>query len=126
VLGWAFSPSLLTDFVLAALSLAIGRRSGRCAPGLLLHSDRGVPYTSARCHAQRAAAMSRRGNGYDHARAEAFFSTRKLELVYRHDFPDHDQARQIVFEWIEAFYNLRHRHSSIGYLSSVDFENQKN
>lgn len=131
VLGWAFSASLETDFVIAALLMAIARRGGRCAPGLLLHSDRGVQYTSERFRSQLAAhritaSMSRRGNCYDNARAEAFFSTLKLELVYRLDFLDHDHARRLVFEWIEAFYNLRRRHSSIGYLSPIDFENQKN
>ena len=131
VLGWAFSPSLETGFVIVALLMAIRRRGGRCAPGLLLHSDRGDQYASERFRAQLAAhritaSMSRRGNCYDNARAEAFFSTLKIELVYRHDFHDHDHARQVVFEWIEAFYNLRRRHSSIGNLSPVDFENQKN
>lgn len=131
VLGWAFSPSLETGFVIAALLMAIRRRGGRCAPGLLLHSDRGVQYASERFRSQLAAhgitaSMSRRGNCYDNARAEAFFSTLKIELVYRHDFQDHDHARRVVFEWIEAFYNLRRRHSSIGNLSPVDFENQKN
>lgn len=131
VLGWAFSPSLETGFVIVALLMAIRRRGGRCAPGLLLHSDRGVQYASERFRAQLAAhritaSMSRRGNCYDNARAEAFFSTLKIEPVYRHDFHDHHHARQVVFEWIEAFYNLRRRHSSIGYLSPVDFENQKN
>jgi putative transposase len=131
VLGWAFSPSLETGFVILALLMAIRNRGGRCAPGLLLHSDRGVQYSSERFRAQLAAhgitaSMSRRGNCYDNARAEAFFSTLKIELVYRHDFQDHDHARRVVFEWIEAFYNLRRRHSSIGNLSPVDFENQKN
>lgn len=131
VLGWAFSPSLETGFVILALFMAIRNRGGRCAAGLLLHSDRGVQYSSERFRAQLAAhritaSMSRRGNCYDNARAEAFFSTLKIELVYRHDFLDHDHARRVVFEWIEAFYNLRRRHSSIGYLSPVDFENQKN
>lgn len=131
VLGWAFSPSLETGFVIAALLMAIRRRGGRCAPGLLLHSDRGVQYASERFRAQLAAhgitaSMSRRGNCYDNARAESFFSTLKIELVYRHDFPDQHHARHVVFEWIEAFYNLRRRHSSIGNLSPVDFENQKN
>jgi putative transposase len=131
VLGWAFSPSLDTGIVILALLMAIRNRGGRCAPGLLLHSDRGVQYASERFRAQLAAhritaSMSRRGNCYDNARAEAFFSTLKIELVYRHDFLDHDHARRVVFEWIEAFYNLRRRHSSIGYLSPVDFENQKN
>jgi transposase InsO family protein len=131
ILGWAFASSMETGLVLAALQMAIQRRGGRCAPGLLFHSDRGMQYASERFRAQLAASgitasMSRRGNCYDNARAESFFSTLKLEHTYRHDFADHDQARQQTFEWIEAFYNLRRRHSSIGYLSPVDFENQTN
>lgn len=131
VIGWAFSVSLATDFVLAALRMALQRRGGRCAPGLLLHSDRGVQYASERFRAQLAthgitASMSRRGNCYDNARAESFFSTLKLEHTYRHRFADPTEARRATFEWIEAFYNLRRRHSSIGYLSPVDFENQIN
>jgi putative transposase len=131
VLGWAFSASLATDFVITALLMAVQRRGGRCAPGLLLHSDRGVQYASERFRAQLiaqgiTASMSRRGNCYDNARAESFFSTLKLEHTYRHRFANHDEARLATFEWIEAFYNLRRRHSSIGYLSPVDFENQTN
>jgi putative transposase len=132
VLGWAFSPTLHTSIVLSALQMAIGRRGGRCAPGLLLHSDRGVQYTSASFRAALSAnditaSMSARGNCYDNARAEAFFSTLKMELVYRQgEFEDHAQARRQIVEWIEAFYNRRRRHSSIGNLSPIDFENQKN
>jgi len=131
ILGWAFSPSLHSAFVITALQMAIARRGGRCAAGLLLHSDRGVQYASQRFRTELArhgitASMSRRGNCYDNARAESFFSTLKIELVYRHRFADHDHTRRVIFEWIEAFYNLRRRHSSIGYLSPVDFENQNN
>lgn len=131
ILGWAFSPSLHTAFVIAALQMAIARRGGRCPAGVLLHSDRGVQYASERFRSELArhgitASMSRRGNCYDNARAESFFSTLKLELVYRHRFTDHDHARSVVFEWIEAFYNLRRRHSSIGNISPVDFEHQNN
>lgn len=131
VIGWAFSASLATDFVITALLMAVQRRGGRCAPGLLLHSDRGVQYASERFRAQLAAhgitaSMSRRGNCYDNARAETFFSTLKIEHTYRHRFANQEEARQSTFEWIEAFYNLRRRHSSIGYISPVDFENQTN
>ena len=131
LLGWAFSASLETEFVLTALLMAIQRRGGRCAKGLLFHSDRGVQYASARFRAQLTthgltASMSRRGNCYDNARAEAFFSTLKIKLVYRRDFADHAQARAEIFEWIEAFDNLRRRHSSIGNVSPIDFENQTN
>ncbi len=131
VIGWAFSASLATDFVIAALAMAIARRGGRCADGLMLHSDRGVQYTSERFRTELAAhhitaSMSRRGNCYDNARAESFFSTLKIEHTYRHNFPNHSHARQATFEWIEAFYNLRRRHSSIGNISPIDFENQSN
>lgn len=85
------------------LPMAIRNRGGRCAPGLLLHSDRGAQKSSERFRAQLAAhgitaSMSRRGNCYDSARAESFFSTLKIELVYRQDFRDHDHARRVVFE----------------------------
>jgi hypothetical protein len=69
--------------------------------------------------------MSHRGNWSENARAESFGSALKIELVYRHDFQDHDHARRVVFEWIETFYNRR-RNSSIGYLSPVDLENHDN
>lgn len=131
LLGWSFSAQLESSFVLAALLMAIANRGGRCAPGLILHSDRGVQYASERFRAQLAqagitASMSRRGNCYDNARAESFFATLKTEHTYRHDFADHTEARRATFEWIEAFYNRSRRHSSIGYLSPVDFENQNN
>ena len=70
--------------------------------------------------------MSRRGNCYDNARAESFFSTLKLEHTYRHRFADHAEARRQTFAWIEGFYNTRRRHSSLGYLSPIDFENHTN
>jgi transposase InsO family protein len=107
------------------------RRGGRLAPGLLLHADRGVPYTSARCRAQLAksgltASMSRRGNCHDNARAEAFFSTLKLERVYRENFTDHAHARSVDFEWIEAFYTLSRRHYAPGYPAPINFEHRNN
>lgn len=131
ILGWAFSATLESSFAVAALQMAIARRGGHCPEGLIVHSDRGVQYSSElfrrqlAAHALRAS-MSRRGNCYDNAKAEAFFSTLKMELVYRHRFRTHQQARQSIFEWIEAFYNPRRRHSRLGYLSPVDFESQLN
>jgi len=131
VIGWAFSASLATELVISALQMAIKRRGGRSAPGLMLHSDRGVQYTSERFRAELAAhginaSMSRRGNCYDNARVESFFSTLKTEHTYRHRFANHDEARRATFEWIEGFYNQRRRHTSIGNISPVDFENQTN
>jgi transposase InsO family protein len=130
VLGWAFSPNLEADFVVAALLMAVLRRR-RVPAGLVFHSDRGVQYASQHFRTELTrhsivASMSRRGNCYDNARAEAFFSTLKSELVYRVRFATRAQAQAAIFEWIEAFYNLRRRHSSLGNLSPVDFENQLN
>ncbi len=94
--------------------MASGRRGGRWPAGLLLHSDRGGQYSSARfreelCAHGITASMSRRGNCSDNALAESFFSTRKIELVYRHERRDHSPARQLLFEWIEVFYNRDRR-----------------
>ena len=66
--------------------------------------------------------MSRKGNCWDNAVVESFFSSLKLELVYNTDFATHEQARLAVFEYIEVFYNRRRRHSSLDYVSPVDFE----
>jgi transposase InsO family protein len=70
--------------------------------------------------------MSRKGNCYDNATMESFWSTLKHELIYRCQFQTRAQARQAIFEWIEVFYNRRRLHSSLGCKSPVDFENQPN
>lgn len=131
IIGWAFSASLHTEFVVDALLMAVRKRGANLAHQLVFHSDRGVQYTSERFRSQLAkhtilTSMSRKGNCYDNAKAEAFFSTLKLELVYRTCFQSRAQARAAIFEWIEAFYNLRRRHTSIGGICPVDFENQLN
>jgi transposase InsO family protein len=131
ILGWAFCESLHTDLVLAAFAMAVLNRGGRVPEGLLVHSDRGVQYASERfraalAHHRALASMSRKGNCYDNAKAEAFFSTLKIEFVYRHRFASRTQARRAIFEWIEAFYNRLRRHSALGYISPIDFENQLN
>ena len=70
--------------------------------------------------------MSRRGNCYDNAAMESFWSSLKRELVHRRQFATRDQARTAIFEWIEVFYNRTRLHSALGYKSPVDFENQIN
>ena len=70
--------------------------------------------------------MSRKGNCYDNAFMESFWSSLKIELVYRTTFETQAQARNAIFDYIEGFYNRSRRHSSLGYLSPVDFENKNN
>ena len=70
--------------------------------------------------------MSRRANCYDNAAMESFWSTLKLELVYRRRYESHPEARAELFDYIEAFYNRQRAHSALGYLSPVDFQNQNN
>ena len=97
----------------------------------MFHSDRGVQYAShdyrdALQSAQTIASMSRKGNCYDNAAMESFWSTLKHELIYRRHFKTRAEARQAIFEFIEVFYNRQRLHSSLGYRSPIDFENQKN
>ena len=130
IIGWAFNASLRSDFVVKALRMARHRR-GKLPEGIIVHSDRGVQYASKRFRRElrrhgMIASMSRKAHCYDNARAEAFFSTLKRECVHRYRFATRAQAQQTVFEWIEAFYNLKRRHSALGYQSPIDFENLKN
>ena len=130
VIGWAFSDSLHTNLAIAALLMAFTVR-GRFPAGILLHSDRGVQFASKQFRQQLSkhrllASMSRKANCYDNALVESFFSTLKIEWIYRHHFSSRNQARNAIVDYIEAFYNLRRRHSSIGFISPIDFENQIN
>jgi len=129
VVGWAMGESLATTLPLAALEMALGQRGP--ASGLLHHSDRGVQYASQDYRQKLLAfgveaSMSRKGNCYDNAAMESFWSTLKHELVYRNHFLSRTQARQCIFEWIEVFYNRTRLHSSLGFKSPVDFETQLN
>jgi transposase InsO family protein len=127
--GWAMSESLATTLPLAALNMALTQRHP--PTGLIHHSDRGVQYASE-CYRQALAAagvvpsMSRRGNCYDNALMESFWSSLKRELVHRVHFVTRTQARAAIFEWIEIFYNRERLHSALDYKSPVDFETQLN
>jgi putative transposase len=129
IVGWAMSQHIDTTLVLAALAMALRHRNPPAS--LLFHSDRGVQYAAADYRRALAgaglvASMSRKGNCYDNATMESFWSTLKFELVYRRDFANHSQARSEIFNYIEAFYNRQRSHSALGYLSPVDFELQNN
>jgi putative transposase len=129
IVGWGMSERIDTALVLMAWQMA---QEHRQAPAeLIFHSDRGVQYASAEYrHALQAQgalpSMSRRACCYDNAAMESFWSTLKRELVYRRHFRSHEEARREIFAYIETRYNRKRLHSSLGYLSPVDFENQLN
>ncbi len=125
IVGWAMQARPNTDLVLDALHMAVARRTP--LPGLIHHTDQGVQYSNARyrealSNYKLVPSMSRRGNCYDNAVAESFFSTLKNELVYDQDFRTHNQARGVIFEYIEVFYNRNRLHQSLGYQSPSDYE----
>jgi len=125
IVGWAVSQQIDTALVLLALSMALTHRQPPA--GLVFHSDRGVQYASgdyrqALAAARLVASMSRKANCYDNAAMEAFWSTLKLELIYRRHFEDAGQLRQALFDYIEVFYNRQRLHSALGYRSPAEFE----
>ena len=126
IVGWGMSASIDRDLVISALQMALKRR--RPGKGLLHHSDRGSQYTSnayldelekAGCQIS----MSGTGNCYDNAAMESFFSTLKTEQVY-YRFESRKEARTKIFWYIESWYNRSRMHSSLGYLSPLEFEHQ--
>ncbi len=129
IVGWAVSQRIDTTLVLTALSMALTHRQPPA--GLIFHSDRGVQYASA--HYRRAlagagliASMSRKANCYDNATMEAFWSTLKLELIYRRQFANVPEVRQALFDYIEVFYNRQRLHSALDYQTPVSFEGANN
>jgi putative transposase len=125
LVGWAMGPSLETSLPAAALAMALRQRQP--APGLIHHSDRGVQYASGAYRDLLAnhglvASMSRKGNCYDNAAMEAFWSSLKNELVHRRRFLTRNEARTAIFDYIESFYNRTRLHSALGYKSPLDYE----
>ena len=125
IVGWSLSGRLTRELALSALEMAVGLR--RPGPGLIYHSDQGVQYACGDfqrllARHQMLPSMSRRGNPYDNAVAESFFRTLKVELIYRRRFRTRAEAKAAIVEYIELFYNRRRLHSSLGYLSPVEYE----
>src|SRR5262249_22459779 len=125
VVGWASSAN--NDRALAMEALTRAASSRRPAPGLLHHSDRGSPYASddyrtALAMHEMVASMSRKGDCWDNAVAESFFGTLKGELVDHEIYETRAAATVAIGEYIDVFYNRQRRHSSIGYVSPVEFE----
>jgi len=125
IVGWALSERMHSEVTsLAALNDAIQKE--RPEPGLIFHSDRGVQYADKafrkRLKSQKMVqSMSGKGNCYDNAVAESFFKTLKSELIYKFVFATRQAARLKTFEYIESTYNRIRRHSTLGYLSPVQF-----
>lgn len=130
VLGYAFSDSLHTDVVEDALRRAVTFREGDTT-GVIFHADRGSQYTSdqldqAATTLKVRLSVGRTGVCWDNAQQESFWSTLKTEYYHRHIFTTRAAAIRAVSSWIEIVYNRRRRHSSLGMLSPVAFENQLN
>ena len=124
IVGWSMATTLATQLVVDALHMALLSRRPKA---VIHHSDQGSQYTSIefghRCReAGVRPSMGSVGDAYDNAMCESFFATLECELLERRRFRTQAEARIAVFEFIEGFYNPRRRHSSIGYLSPIDYE----
>jgi putative transposase len=124
VVGWAMANHLKTELVLSALDMALGQR---CPNSVVHHSDRGCQYTSyafgKRCReAGVVPSVGSIGDAYDNAMAESFFATLEREVLNRRRFKSQAEARMAIFQWLEGWYNPHRRHSSLGYLSPINYE----
>jgi putative transposase len=125
IVGWAMQPRMTTELALKALMMAMGRRKPKRP--VIIHSDQGGQFGSDHytrwCQENRLlASMSRRGNCYDNAVVESFFSSLKKEQIRRRVYATRDAAQAEVFDYIEGFYNPTRRHSHLGLLSPLAFE----
>jgi transposase InsO family protein len=125
VIGWSFRETLATELVTSALDMAVGTRT--VSPGLICHSDRGSQYGSDDVQAmiaryQMRGSMSRKGNCWDNAVVESFFSMLKTDLVADWRWKTRAEAISAVVEWIEGWYNRERMHSTLDDLSPVEFE----
>jgi putative transposase len=127
IVGWSMSKTMTADLALSALKMAIRRR--KPPKGLMHHSDRGVQYAShpyqkvLKAH-QMVRSMSRKGNCWDNAVIESFFSTLKTECIDGKIYLSRSQAKREIFEFIEIDYNRKRRHSTIDGMTPESFENQ--
>jgi putative transposase len=125
VVGWSIATHIRAELLVDALQMATWRR--RPQPGTVVHSDRGSVYTSwAFGHRLRAAgllgSMGRVASSVDNTMVEGFWSTMQRELLDTRTWASTEQLAAAIFEWIEAWYNPRRRHSSLGNLAPAEFE----
>ncbi len=126
IVGWAMANHLRTKLVLDALDMALAQRRPE---SVIHHSDRGCQYTSyafgKRCReAKVVPSMGSVGDAYDNAMAESFFATLEREVINRRTFKSQAEARMAIFTWLEGWYNPHRRHSSLGYLSPINYESK--
>jgi putative transposase len=126
IVGWAIADHLRAELVVDALEMAVARR--RPDAGLIHHSDQGSQYTSLiftrRCRSVGIdVSMGSRGDCFDNAVLESFHASLKKDVIHRQSWPTKAEARTAVFDYIEVFYNRRRRHSTLGMLSPLEFEN---
>lgn len=128
IVGWAMHQRINLPLVVEALTMAIEQR--RPAPGLIHHSDRGQLYlatayrTLLKAHGM-VQSMSRKGDCYDNAVVESFFSNLKNELTWHRSFATRDEARRAIFDYIELFYNRERLHQTLDYVSPVRYEESR-
>ena len=125
VIGWAFNERINAALVCHALKSALHKRGN--PKDVIVHTDRGSQYCSRAYQRliqayKLHASMSGKGNCYDNAACESFFHTLKVEWIYQQTFSSIEQARTAIFWFIEAYYNRKRKHSTLGYLSPVNFE----
>jgi putative transposase len=127
VVGWSMRDDLRAELVVDALEMAVARR--RPKPGLVHHSDRGSQYVSlifgTRCREADIDVSMGGNSAYDNAVAESFFASLTKDLLRRASFRSRAEARTAVFDYIETFYNPIRLHSTLGYLSPIEYETMK-
>lgn len=127
VIGWEMQSSMTENLVMKSLNNAVRNRKPKGE--LIVHTDQGSQFRSVRYRELLSEnnfiqSMSYKGNCYDNAAVESFFASLKKELVYRVDLRTKEDARNQIYKYIEIFYNRKRRHSSLGYLSPLNFEKQ--
>ena len=127
VVGWSIGEHMRAELVLAALNMAIETRK---PDAVVHHSDQGSQYASLafgkRCQDMGVRpSMGTVGDAYDNAMAESFFATVEREVLHRRRFRSQAEAKMALFEWIEGSYNPRRRHSALGQISPINFEEKR-
>jgi transposase InsO family protein len=128
IIGWSMDKQMSRTLTIEALRMALGTRAD--VQGVMHHSDRGSQYASEDYQKllrseKMICSMSRKGNCYDNAVMESFFGTIKTECLYDFRFRSREEARRIIFDYIEIFYNRQRRHSALDYVSPCNYEQMK-